>query len=46
MLLLLARQIGEIMLNLLASANWRNNALFACIVPTEGKCCITSPFWE
>ena len=30
MLLLLARQIGEIMLNLLVSANWRNNAKVAC----------------
>ena len=30
MLLLLARQIGEIMLLLLANANWKNNAIFAC----------------
>ena len=30
MLLLLARQIGEIMLYLLVSANWRNNAIFVC----------------
>ena len=30
MLLLLARQIGEILLYLFAGANWRNNAIFAC----------------
>ena len=30
MLYLFARAIGEIMLYLLANANWKNNAIFAC----------------